>query len=344
VNVAIIGLGYWGPNLFRNFSSLQEWSVSYVVDADEAKVARIVSGRTGVAGATDARVVFDDPAVDAVAIATPPNTHRALVEAALLAGKHVLVEKPLCLDPAEGEELCRLADRQGKVLMVDHTFLYTASVEKLHELIRSQTLGDVYYIDSIRVNLGLFQAHANVIEDLAPHDISIFNYLLGEEPVSVSAIAINALSDHLADAAYLTLKYPSGIIAHTHVSWISPVKVRKMMIAGSNRMATWDDVEPSEKIRVYDRGVAVEFDDDARSKMLVSYRMGDIAIPALDGSEALRKVALAFAESIRTGAANRATGRDGLAVVRTLSAARRSVERGGLFTELTNSQVEISSR
>jgi predicted dehydrogenase len=344
VNVAIIGLGYWGPNLLRNFSSLQEWNVAYVVDSDEARVARALAGRSGTKGAADAKTVFDDPAIDAVAIATPPNTHYDLVTAALLAGKHVLVEKPLCLDDSDGEKLCELAERTGKVLMVDHTFLYTPSVEKIHELARSGALGQLYYIDSIRVNLGLFQAHANVVEDLAPHDISIFNYILGERPIAVSAVATNALSDHLADAAYISLRYPSGIIAHTHVSWISPVKVRKMMIAGSKSMVTWDDVEPSEKIRVYDRGVEVAFDDDSRSKMFVSYRSGDIAIPALDGGEALQKVARAFAASIRDGSPNRATGRDGLAIVQTLSAARRSMDSAGAFTEISSTQLELPTR
>ena len=334
MNVAIVGLGYWGPNLFRNFASLPEWNVSAVVDTDEARIAKTLAGRAGTVGLKSAAEAFADASIDAVVIATPPNTHGDLVEAALLAGKHVLVEKPLCLDPQTGAKLCELAERTKRVLMVDHTFLYTAAVEKLYALIRSGDLGQVYYIDSIRVNLGLFQEHANVIEDLAPHDISIFNYLVGEEPVAVGAVGTNSLRDHIADAAYLTMRYPSGVLAHTHVSWISPVKVRKMMIAGSKRMATWDDVEPSEKIRVYDRGVEVAADVESRSKLFVSYRMGDIAIPALDGSEALRKVAQSFAAAIRDGAATRASGRDGLAIVRTLDAARRSIERQGAFVEI----------
>jgi predicted dehydrogenase len=334
VNVAIVGLGYWGPNLFRNFAALPDWNVLAVVDTDETRIAKTLAGRSGTVGVTNVEDVFADDRIDAVVVATPPNTHGDLVEAALLAGKHVLVEKPLCLDPQTGARLCELADRTKRVLMVDHTFLYTSAVEKLHELIRSGDLGQVWYIDSIRINLGLFQEHANVLEDLAPHDISIFNYLLGEEPVTVAAVGTNSLRDHVADVAYLTLRYPSGVLAHTHVSWISPVKVRKMTVAGSKRMATWDDVEPSEKIRVYDRGVEVGYDAESRSKLFVSYRLGDVAIPALDGAEALRKVAAAFAASIRDGAPNRATGRDGLAIVRTLDAARRSIENNGAFVEM----------
>jgi predicted dehydrogenase len=334
MNVAIIGLGYWGPNLFRNFSSLPEWNVVAVVDTDESRIARTLAGRSGTAGLQSAAEAFADERIEAVVIATPPNTHGDLVEAALLSGKHVLVEKPLCLDPQEGLRLCELAERTGKVLMVDHTFLYTSAVEKLHELIGSGSLGQLYYIDSIRVNLGLFQAYANVIEDLAPHDISIFNFLLGEQPVMVGAVGTNSLSDHVADAAYLSLRYPSGVLAHVHVSWMSPVKVRKMTIAGSKSFATWDDVEPSEKIRVYDRGVEVEYDLEQRSKMLVSYRLGDVAIPALDGSEALRKVAAAFSAQIRDGTPTRASGRDGLSIVRTLEAARRSLEQRGAFVDI----------
>jgi predicted dehydrogenase len=335
VNVAIVGLGYWGPNLFRNFSSLPEWNVAAVVDTDASRIAKTLAGRSGTKGLESAETAFADESIDAVVIATPPATHGALVEAALLAGKHVLVEKPLCLDPQTGLRLCELAERLGKVLMVDHTFLYTSAVEKLSALIRSGDLGQLYYIDSIRVNLGLYQDHANVIEDLAPHDISIFNYLLGAEPIAVGAVATNSLRDHVADAAYLTLRYPSGVLAHTHVSWMSPVKVRKMMLAGSKQMATWDDVEPSEKIRVYDRGVDMEYDAESRSKLFVSYRMGDVSIPALDGAEALRKVAAAFATAIHDGAPSRSSGRDGLAIVRTLDAARRSLERQGAFVEVS---------
>jgi len=336
VNVAIIGLGYWGPNLFRNFSASPHWNVSAVVDLDERRIAKVLHGRAGTRGLNDVNAVLGDPSIDAVVIATPPHTHCELVHRALLAGKNVLVEKPLCLDVAASRELCDLAEQRGLVLMVDHTFLYTGAVEKLKELIDGGTLGELYYLDSIRINLGLFQLNASVIEDLAPHDISIFNYLLGERPSEVSAIGSSHFMEMQSapDIAYMTLRYPSGVSAHIHLSWISPVKVRKTMIAGSKKMAIWDDVEPSEKIRVYDRGVNVSLDLESRSKLNVSYRTGDVLIPALDGTEALAKVAAAFANAIEKNETPRCTGRDGLLVVEVLEAAQQSIKRDGAFVAL----------
>jgi len=337
VNVAIVGLGYWGPNLFRNFSASPHWNVSAVVDLDEKRIAKVLQGRAGTRGLNDVNAVLDDPSIDAIVVATPPHTHCDLVRKALLAGKHVLVEKPLCLDSQASRELCELAESRGIVLMVDHTFLYTGAVEKLKELIDSKTLGEIYYLDSIRINLGLFQLNASVVEDLAPHDISIFNYLLGETPSEVSAIGSSHFMEmqSSADIAYLTLRYPSGATAHIHLSWISPVKVRKTMIAGSKKMAIWDDVEPSEKVRVYDRGVNMALDQESRSKLFVSYRTGDILIPSLDSTEALAKIAAAFATAINGGEAPRCTGRDGLSVVEVLEAAQESMRRDGAFVNVT---------
>jgi predicted dehydrogenase len=346
LNVAIVGLGYWGPNLFRNFSATPDWNVSAVVDVDEGRIAKVLKGRAGTRGLTSIAEVLDDPSIDAIVVATPPVTHCDIVRSALLAGKHVLVEKPLCLESKASEELCRLAEERGLVLMVDHTFLYTGAVEKLKDLIDSGTLGTIYYLDSIRINLGLFQLNASVVEDLAPHDISIFNYLLGETPTAVSAIGSSHFREMQSapDIAYMTLRYPSGVSAHIHMSWISPVKVRKTMIAGSAKMAIWDDVEPSEKVRVYDRGVDVSLDVESRSKLLVSYRMGDIMIPALDGTEALAKVARAFAHTIRTGEPSRCMGTDGLRVVEVLEAAQASIKRDGAFITLPSSKAAVTTQ
>jgi predicted dehydrogenase len=273
--------------------------------------------------------VLDDARVSAIAIATPVETHFDIAKAALLAGKHVIIEKPMTQTVTQGEQLCRLAAERGLTLMVDHTFLYTGSVEFLRRLVEQQQFGRVLYVDSVRVNLGLFQNNANVLYDLAPHDVSIFNYILGEYPSAVSAQVAHCIHDDMADVAFLTLRYPSGVLAHAHLSWLSPVKIRRLTIAGRSKMAIWDDVEPSEKVRIYDKGVETNPNDESSAQRMVSYRTGDMHAPALDSTEALSKVAQEFYDAITAHKPVRSSAQDGLAVVRVLEATDRSIADAG---------------
>ncbi|MBV9104015.1 MAG: Gfo/Idh/MocA family oxidoreductase [Candidatus Eremiobacteraeota bacterium] len=329
LRIAVVGLGYWGPNLLRNIVNSRQWHLEAAVDRDPARVASALRSFPVQRGAFSIEDVIDD--VDAVAIATPSETHADLVRMALQAGKHVLVEKPLADDTATAWDLVAEAERRRLVLAVDHTFLYTGSAEYLHDAIARGDLGRVYGIDSVRVNLGLYQRFASVYVDLASHDISIFNYLLGEAPSHVAATSLRLLDESFSDVAYITLRYPSGIYGHIHVSWLSPVKARRMTIAGSQKMAVWDDVEPSEKIRIYDKGADLARDEEARAARLVSYRAGDVFAPALDTREALGKLVDAFAAAIQKGDSLRSSGRDGAGVVGTLNAIDASVAAGGGF-------------
>lgn len=336
LRIAVVGLGYWGPNLVRNLISSSVWSVRYAVDRDSARVDAVLRSYPVLRGAAAMEDVLDD--VDAVVIATPPETHAELVRRALAAGKHVLVEKPLATERTVAWDLVAEADRRGLVLAADHTFLYTGAVEYLRSAIERGDLGRVYGLDSVRVNLGLYQRFASVYADLATHDIAIFNHLLRERPSHVAAISLRLVSESFSDVAYITLRYPSGIHGHIHVSWLSPVKARRMMIAGSSKMAVWDDVEPSEKVRVYDKGVNFVGDAQARAASFVSYRAGDVFGPALDTREALGKVLDAFAAAITDGVPMRCTGRDGAVVVDVLSAIDESVKADGAFVPIATSQ------
>jgi predicted dehydrogenase len=327
--IAVVGLGYWGPNLVRNLASSSRWELAALVERDPARLGRVARSYPGVPRAAELEQVLD--AVDAVVIATPPETHAALARTAIEAGKHVLVEKPLTTDAGEGAALADLAEARGLTLAVDHTFLYTGSVEYLRAAIRNGSLGQIYGLDSVRVNLGLYQRFASVCVDLATHDISIFNYLLDETPSQVAAVSLQMVSESFSDVAYITLRYPSGVHGHIHVSWLSPVKVRRLAIAGSAKMAIWDDVEPSEKVRVYDKGVEFADDLESRTASFVSYRAGDMHAPALDTSEALGKVLDAFAAAAFDGTPMRSDARAGVAVVEVLAAIERSSAAGGSF-------------
>jgi predicted dehydrogenase len=334
LGVSVVGAGYWGPNLVRNFTASPRWNVVSVVDKDAARASMLARRFPGVAVESDVEQALRVGTVDAVAIATPVETHYAIAKAALNAGKHVLVEKPLTLTSAQGEELCALAEARGLTLMVDHTFLYTGAVELLRKIVQSEDFGEVLYVDSVRVNLGLFQSNVNVIYDLAPHDISIFGYILGEDPISVAVQAAACIHSDMHDVAFITLRYPSGVLAHVHVSWLSPVKQRLFTVAGRNRMALWDDVEPSEKVRIYDKGVDVRPNPESNARRMVSYRTGDMYAPALDSREALGKILDDFHDAILEGCVTRASGRDGLMVVRVLEATDRSLAEGGRAIDL----------
>jgi predicted dehydrogenase len=322
---AVVGAGYWGPNLVRNFHASQEWRVACVVDSDRTRLQKIARLYPHVAVYSKIEQALEDRQIDAIAIATPPRTHHSLALQAIDAGKHVLVEKPLAESYGAAWDLHQRAARRGVLLMADHTFLYTGSVERLRALREAGDLGRIYYIDSVRVNLGLFQ-ESNVVWDLGPHDVSIINYVLGEEPQAVSMQLAACVHAETPDVAFLTMWYPSGCIAHVHLSWLSPVKVRRMMLSGSRKMAVWDDVNPNEKIYIYDKGVVLDPTSKTLQQQMISYRLGDLNVPLVDNREALGKLVSDFAKAIRTGSATRSDGRFGAGVVRVIEGALRSAQ------------------
>jgi predicted dehydrogenase len=333
LGVAVVGAGYWGPNLVRNFFAADDWSVRCIVERDEARLERLLRLYPAVAGQVEIDDALSDPSVDAIALATPPRTHFELAKRAIAAGKHVLVEKPLAERLSDAVELGKLAKNAGVTLMTDHTFLYTGSVEKLRALRESGDLGKVYYVDSVRVNLGLFQ-QSNVVWDLAPHDVSIINYVLNEAPAAVALQLGACVHERTPDVAFLTMWYPSGCLAHVHLSWLSPVKVRRTMLSGSLKMAVWDDVEPTEKIYIYDKGVVLNPSSTTMQEQMVSYRLGDLHVPLVDNREALGKLVSDFARAIRTGEPTRSDGAFGAGVVGVIEAALRSAQRNGAKVEV----------
>ena len=329
LRVAVVGYGYWGPHMVRNFLEMDRVEVSAVCDVSESRLELARRRYSSVATTTAFEQVIEDRRIDAVVLATPVSTHYPLARMALESGKHVLVEKPLAASVDEATELVRLASRCGRVLMVDHTFLYTDAVQRLKRLIETGELGNLYYFDSVRVNLGLFQPDVSVVWDLATHDISILQYLLDRTPLFVSATGSAHLKPGVQDVAYVTLMFDDNLIGHVHVSWLSPVKIRQTLIAGSRRMVVYNDNEPSEKVRMYDRGVqSVESPDDLY-RLLVTYRMGDVHIPHLENREALRVECEHFVECVRSGNRPISDGEAGLAVVRVLEAAQQSIEENG---------------
>lgn len=328
IKLAVIGFGYWGPNLVRNFSALDDCRVTTVVDTQEARLEaarRLYPEITATRHVTD---VLDDPAIDAVAVALPVSFHYPVAKRALEHGKHVLVEKPLTDSSDQARELVELAEKTGKQLMVDHTFLYTGAVQKIKSLVDQGELGAIQYFDSVRINLGLFQHDINVLWDLAPHDLSILHYLVPEPVHSVVATGISHTENNIENIAYLTLYYASNTIAHVHVSWTSPVKIRKILIGGTRKMLVFDDLEPTEKIKVYDSGYRVTSDDD-RNRMLVDYRVGDVHIPKVELTEALRGMAQDFILAITAGKTPISNWQTGLSVVHILEAADRSIAQRG---------------
>ena len=329
IRVGVIGYGYWGPNLVRNFMELPGTQVVAIADMKTDRLQ--VAGRRypAVQLLLDYRDMLKNPDIDAVAISTPVSTHFPLALEALQAGKHVLVEKPMTADTEQALRLIDEAARRRLVLMVDHTFVYTGAVRKMRELISAGALGDIYYYDSTRVNLGLFQHDVNVIWDLAVHDLSIMDYILPEVPVEVSATGTGHVSGAGEDTAFVSVFYSGSIIAHVNVNWLSPVKIRRTLIAGSKSMIVYDDIDNSEKVKIYDKGVSVTNGPESLYKMLVSYRSGDMSAPRLDMTEALHVEAQHFAECIQHGTTPITDGHAGLRVVGVLEAATRSIKQRG---------------
>jgi predicted dehydrogenase len=334
LGVAVLGCGYWGPNLVRNFAEIPGARIVAVSDLQAARLAPISARYPTVRTTTAHRDLLRDPAVEAIAIATPVSTHYELARQALEAGKHVLVEKPMATSCEEAERLIELAERRGLVLMVDHTFVYTGSVQRIKQLVDDGELGRLYYWDSTRVNLGLFQHDVSVVVDLAVHDLSIMDYVLESRPVAVSATGIAHVPGRPVNTAYLTCFFDDNLLAHFHVNWLAPVKVRRTLIGGDRRMIVYDDIEPSEKVKVYDKGITLAAGERGRYEMMVGYRAGDMWAPRLGLTEALRVEAQHFVDCVRDGRQPLTDGHAGLRVVRILEAAARSLEQRGRLVEL----------
>lgn len=335
IGIAVVGAGYWGPNLVRNFASSQSYRLTWVCDLDKARAADVLGPYSTVGHTDDLSVVLADERVNAVAIATPAASHCEIAVAAMRAGKHVLIEKPLAATYDDGLRLVEEAERAGLVLMCDHTFCYTPAVSKIRELVRAGDLGEIHFYDSVRINLGLVQRDIDVLWDLAPHDISILESVLPPdvEPLAVAAQAADPIGTGRSCVAFVTLQLSGGAIAHFHLNWLSPTKVRTTMIGGSKRALLWDDLNPLQRVTVFDRGVDLVPAEQAaaadREKAFVSYRTGDLVSPALAEREALSAVVAEFAESIRTGLPALTDGRAGLRVLDILEAATRSIELQG---------------
>jgi predicted dehydrogenase len=330
IGVAVIGCGYWGPNLIRNFAEESRAQVRWVCDLDASKLESVHRRYPSVRTTTQCQELLADTQVEAIVIATPVQTHHGLARAALRAGKHVLIEKPLADQAALAEDLVAQAQRYERILLVDHTFVYTGAVRYLKKLCEESLLGDLWYIDSVRINLGLFQHDVNVVWDLAPHDLSIVTHLIGQEPLTVQAMGACHTGNHVEDVAYLTLNFDNNLIAHFHVNWLSPVKVRQMIFGGRDRMVIYNDLELSEKLRIYDRGIEVKADNrEGIYNLLVDYRSGDMWAPALDGTEALKVEVRHFLDCIEHGEKPITDGEAGLRVVKILEAAQMSMKAGG---------------
>jgi predicted dehydrogenase len=327
VRVGVIGYGYWGPNIVRNLSSLENCDLVAVCDKNPAALKRASRSYPGVQLTDDCAELLRSPDIDAVTIVTPVWTHFELAKAALENGKHVFVEKPFTSTSAQAEQLIEIATRKNLKVMVDHTFLFSGAVRKIRQLVDDGTLGPLYYFDSTRVNLGLFQHDVSVLWDLAPHDLSIMNYLVGERPEAVVATGANHLNG-FADMAFITVYFPNNIVAHVNVNWLSPVKVRTTLIGGRDKMLVWNDLEPDEKIKVYDKGVEIT-NGQGVYDLLVSYRSGDVWAPKVDATEALNLELTYFLNCIRRDETPSNGGEAGLHVVRLLEAADQSLKNRG---------------
>jgi predicted dehydrogenase len=340
IGVAVIGAGYWGPNLMRNFAASPEFELRWVCDLDDDRARKALGPMSAVRVTTAVDEVLADPDVAAVAVATPAASHLEVAGAALAAGKHALVEKPLAASYGEALSLVEEADRRGLTLMCDHTYCYTPAVAKIREVVHSGLLGDVQYVDSVRVNLGLVRRDIDVLWDLAPHDLSILDFILPEgcRPQAVAAHGADPIGAGRVCIAYLILQLTGGAIAHAHVNWLSPTKIRTTIIGGSKRTLVWDDLHPTQRISIFDRGVdltiADDLRDDERREALISYRLGDMVAPALPEREGLAGVVDEFARAIREDRKPLTDGRSGLRVLDVLEAASASLEYKGAVVPL----------
>jgi predicted dehydrogenase len=339
IKIGVVGYGYWGPNIARNFDSTPDARVVAISDVDDASLRLAGQSYPNIHLMSHYEELIAAPDVDAIAIVTPVSSHFQIAKAALLHGKHVFVEKPFTASVAEAEQLIELAEKKRLKIMVDHTFLFTGAVKKIKELIDEGTLGELYYFDSIRVNLGIFQRDVNVVWDLAPHDLSIMDYLINKDPIAVMATGVAHFNNALEDVAYITIYFPDHVIAHLNVNWLSPVKIRTTLIGGQKKMLVWNDLASDEKIRVYDKGVeGLEgFESESKEKAYgrrVSYRSGDMWAPRVNQIEALKGEAAYFIECINNDETPQNDGFAGLRVVRMLEAIIRSLTTGGSLIRL----------
>jgi predicted dehydrogenase len=333
IRIGVIGYGYWGPNIVRNFHSHEKSEVVLVCDKSAKCQQRLHKAHPSVAFTMDANDILKSPNIDLVAVVTPVWTHYELAKAALENGKHVFVEKPFTCSAQQAEELIELAERKNLKIMVDHTFLFTGAVKKIRQMVDEGTLGDLYYYDSLRVNLGLFQHDVNVIWDLAPHDLSIMDHVIKEKPEAVVATGEKHLNG-VEDIAFITVYFPKRIIAHINVNWLSPVKVRTTLIGGEKKMLVWNDLEADEKIKIYDKGVSMSTNPSNLHQLLVSYRSGDMWAPQVEQIEALRAETGYFLKCIEENKTPFNDGVNGLRVVRLLEAAEKSVGQRGELVAL----------
>jgi predicted dehydrogenase len=333
IRLGIIGYGYWGTNLVRNFFSTAQCQLAKVADGRPERLEVLAKIFPTIQRVGEGADIINDPNIDAVVIATPVFTHFELAKNALENGKHVLIEKPMTASSAEADALIELAEKKGLTLMVDHTFLYTGAVQKMKQLMESNTIGQPQYFDSSRINLGLFQSDVNVIWDLAPHDLSILTYLIQEKPVSINATGLSHTRNQIENIGYMTVNYNHDFIAHFNVSWLSPVKVRQTLIGGDQKMIVYNDLEPSEKVRVYDTGFTHKTDED-KNRIMVDYRTGDVYIPKLSTREALAGMAEDFIQCIINKKNPLASAHLGRQVVSILEASQASIKNNGKETKI----------
>lgn len=334
VHTALIGFGYWGPNLARNFSSLPHTHLSWICDLNPKLIKDVKKHYPTTKTTTNVHDVLSDKETQAIVIATPISTHVPLATQAMKAGKHVLVEKPLAPTVKEARALVRLARAQKRVLMVDHTYLYTPELEKIRDIITSGQLGNVFLVDSVRTNLGLIQKDSNVIDDLATHDFSILDFLFRISPTAISATGFSHEGVSQEAVAYVTAKYPKGLFFHTHVSWLSPVKIRTMIFVGTKKMLVYDDMEPSEKIKIYDKSILVKHDPHAQYQLRIGYRAGSMVAPHFPIKEGLAGMAEDFVRAVTTRKKPVSDGMMGARVVHAIEAATWSLRHGGKTVEL----------
>jgi predicted dehydrogenase len=334
ISVGVIGYGYWGPNLVRNFAETPGARVGFVADLRQERLTQVISRYPGTKVSVDYRDALQDPSIDAIVIATPVSSHFELAMAALREGKHVLIEKPITSTSDQAEKLIDEAAKRKLLLMVDHTFVYMPAVERIREFVTSGDLGDVYYYDSVRINLGLFQHDVNVLWDLAVHDLSIMDFVLGQSPVAVAATGVSHVPGQPENIAYMTMFFNGPLIAHVNVNWLAPLKVRRTLIGGSRRMIVFDDLETSEKIKVYDRGISLDPSPENVYQMKIGYRAGDMWAPQVGITEALSLEAEHFVDCIERGGTPRSDGHSGLRIVRLLEAATKSMAQQGRLVSL----------
>ncbi len=330
VRIGLLGYGYWGPNLARNVIEVPGADLVCLIEKDPSRLQLARKRYPWLHVGDNPTSLFQDETIDAVILATPMSTHFALAKEALEAGKHVLVTKPIAASVREAEELISLAERSKRVLMVDHTFIYTHAVRKMKEIVKEGTLGNIYYFDSVRINLGLFQQDLNVVWDLAPHDLSILAFVLEKTPLSLVATGAVHSNNQIENMAYISMELEGNILAHIHVNWLAPVKVRRTIIGGSKKMLIYDDLEPDEKIKIYDRGVDIS-NTNKRGiyKTLIEYRMGDMYAPTIEKTEALAQECEHFIQCIQEGTRPITDGYEGLKMVRILEAIEMSLRKGG---------------